>query len=130
MENVDIVGDSVHVIRVREGDDLDPAKRRCVEAIGMSGEGLGFPPSENMVEFPDDDPLESGEPLASPRVSGDDSESYSQHDLKSTLLSNEVQEKYVRNVAKLKKELADLNLDDNLWHLQSYDENRVAMVKL
>jgi hypothetical protein len=50
--------------------------------------------------------------------------------LKSTLLYNEVQEKYVRNAAKLKRELADLNLDDNLWHLRSYDENGVAVVKL
>ena len=70
-----------------------------------------------MVEFPDDDPLESWEPLASSKISGNDFESYSQHDLKSTLLSNEVQEKYVKSIAKLKRKLVDLNLDNNLWHL-------------
>jgi hypothetical protein len=114
MEAVDTVGDSAHVIRIQEGDDLNLAIKRRFEAIGTSGESLGFPPSENMVEFPDDDPLESREPLASSRVSGDDFESYSQHHLKSTLLSNEVLEKYVKSATKLKRELADLNFVDNL----------------
>ena len=77
MEVVDIVGNSVHVIRIREGEDLDPMKRRHVEAIGTPGKGLGFLPSESMVEFPDDDPLESRQPLASSRVCSNDIESYS-----------------------------------------------------
>jgi hypothetical protein len=78
-EAVDTVRDSVNVIRIQEGDNLDPAKRSHVEAIGTSSKDLGFSESKNMVEFHDDDPLELGEPLASSRVSGDDSESYSQH---------------------------------------------------
>ena len=81
MEAVDTVGDSINVTRIREGDDLDPSKRRCVEAIGTSSKDLGFPESENIVEFPNDDPLEFGEPLASSRISSNsnDSKSYFEH---------------------------------------------------
>jgi hypothetical protein len=130
MEDVDTIGTSVYVIRRDEGEEHDRAKRRRVEATGTSEDGLLFGVPDDMPQFPDNDPLDSVEPIASSRVSGTDVDDFAQHDMQSLLLSKEFQEKYLRSAAKLKKELHAMDLDDTLWNLRSWDENGVPVVKL
>jgi hypothetical protein len=123
MEGVDTIGEFVY-----EGEDH--AKRRRIEATGTLRDGLEFGVAEDEREDLHDDLLDFAEPPASSRVSGSDVDDYSQHDMQSLLLSKEVQEKYLRSAAKLKKELQNLNLDDTLWNLRSWDKNGVVVVKL
>ena len=67
--------------------------------------GLGFGVAKDELEDPHDDLLDFVEPPTYSRVSSFDVDDYFQHDMQSLLLSKEVQEKYLRSAANLKKEL-------------------------
>lgn len=130
MEGVDTVGDSVYVIQARHGDEHDRAKRMRLHVGGDVPEEVAA--TEEVNHSPDFHPIDSGEADPSSRVTTilDYVDQFSGHDFKSVLLSKEVQDKYVRAASKLRKELADLNLQDNLWHLRSWDDGEVSVVKL
>jgi hypothetical protein len=63
----------------------------------------------------------------SSRVSNQETDEAEDH-LRSTIISTDVIDKYKDGVAKLKSELAALDLEDHLWHLESYDFNGVGVV--
>jgi hypothetical protein len=50
--------------------------------------------------------------------------------LKAVLLPKEVEEKSMKTAEKLRKILIQIDLQDHLWHLRSWDDNGVPMVKL
>ena len=130
MEGIDTIGEFVYVIQRHKGNDDNRAKHRRIEVTGTSEDGLGFRVAEDECEDPHDDLLDFVEPLALSQVSCSNVDDYSWHDMQSLLLSKEVQEKYLRSTPKLKKELQNLDLDNTLWNLRSWDKNRTAMVKL
>ncbi len=51
-------------------------------------------------------------------------------DLKSILIPQEIMEKYLVVVEKLKNELTRISFDDHLWSLKSWDQNDIVIVKL
>jgi hypothetical protein len=66
-------------------------------------------------------------PTRSSRVSNQETDEAEDH-LLSTIISTDWIDKYKDGVAKLKSELAALDLEDHLWHLESYDFNGVGVV--
>jgi hypothetical protein len=50
--------------------------------------------------------------------------------LKFILIPQEIMEKYLVVVEKLKNELTGISLDDHLWSLKSWDQNDIVIVKL
>jgi hypothetical protein len=70
------------------------------------------------------------EPPTISRINGENVQDVNHNDLKSVLLAKEVEVKYVRKGDKLRKELEQLNLNNYLWHLKSWDDKDIPIVKL
>lgn len=141
-EGMNTVGERVYVIPAEPvGDEGLAKRRRTNDGSWREGEGfrdgdelLGFCPPVEEAELPDhsDAPADPTTSSLSPpcAASPDGTEPYSASNLESTQVSDEVMEKFKSQVLKLQKELLEMDFDDHLWHLKSYDQNDVGVVKL
>lgn len=129
-EKFNTVGEEVIVIPRIDGQ-LDSRKRRRAGEMGRSivSDSEVFPAPlalENEATFNDDEDLT--QPADSARVGDDDHHAAPNH-LRSQLITPEIMKRYQHHVEKLKKELAAVALDDNIWYLKSWDQNGVGIVK-
>jgi hypothetical protein len=130
-EKLDTIGTCVYVKRVSKDLEADRSKRRLVEAIGTSGVAPDVDHAPAIV--PDVVEIEAAdlsEPPTISRINGENVQDVNHNDLKSVLLAKEVEVKYVRKGDKLRKELEQLNLNNYLWHLKSWDDKDIPIVKL
>ena len=128
MEKLNPIEINMYVIRCSDvGSELE--KRTFEESFGDTlNVDLGF--TVGVEEPAVIEALFDYVPLPeSSRVSGSDVEIY-EFDLQSLLVLQEVINKYKMCHARLKKELMLILLDDHVWALKSFDNNKVGIVKL
>ena len=131
MERVDTISSSIYVVKITEDGNADRRKRRRVERASTSPEDIQFQETteaiSTLVEFP---PLPDNEALPESRVSVPDIADSFSHNMKSVLLPKEVEAKYLTKAEKMKKELVQIDLQDHVWHLKSWNKKDIPVVKL
>jgi hypothetical protein len=105
-----------------------------MEAIGISSDAPNVDHIPAIIsDIVEIEVTNLSEPPATSRINGGDVHDVNHNDLKSVLLVKEVEVKYVKkgdNLDKLRKELEQLDLNNHLWHLKSWDDKDVPVVKL
>ena len=135
LERLNVFSKEVYVIRVAECEG-DGNKRRRL------GDGLFTASTVEAAPIVEAAPALSNEvggvgvdesllPVGSSRVSGGaDSDEVDGNHLKSTLLPNEVMDRYLERAKKLRAELKKVAMSDHDWWLKTFDLNGGGVVKL
>ena len=135
LERLNVFSKEVYVIRVAECEG-DGNKRRRL------GDGLFTASTVEAAPIVKAAPALSNEvggvgvdesllPVGSSRVSGGaDSDEVDGNHLKSTLLPNEVMDRYLERAKKLRAELKKVAMSDHDWWLKTFDLNGGGVVKL
>jgi hypothetical protein len=77
----------------------------------------------------DNDEIDALQPGSSSRIFGDE-EVVPVSPLQSKKLPKEILLKYQHHEEKLRREVVAISLNDNLWHLKSWNANGMAIVKI
>jgi hypothetical protein len=134
LERLNVFSKEVYVIRVAESEGDGNKRRRLGDGVFTApiveaAPALSAPALSNEVGCVGVDP--SLLPVGSSRVSeGADSAEVDGNHLKSTLLPNEVMDRYLERAKKLRAELKKVAMSDHDWWLKTFDLNGGGVVKL
>jgi hypothetical protein len=130
-ERFNAVGEEIIVI-CKVGVHPDVSKRRKISVDHGVDQNSEFG-AEDVEEIPGsndgDGDAELLQPGSSSRV-GDEEETPPKTHLESQIVPKEIIQKYLQTEEKLRRELATVSLDDNIWYLKSWDANGLGMVKI
>lgn len=135
LERLNKLPSEVLIVRQAEGVE-EGAKRRRVEDAnfnidwnsGTDNGDVGGQASTEPLSTADTNPAASSRVSVSAGIEGDDTGSEPM--LQSVLISKEVLGWYQSGEEKLRKDLANVSLEDHIWHLKTWDQHKVAVVKL
>ena len=138
LERLNGFSKEVHVIRVTEGQLQGNKRRRLGDGLFTATtieaapalENKGYTPAlENERRGVGMDPTVL--PVGSSRVTGSaDSAEVDDNPLKSTLLPNDVMDRYLAGTKKLRAKLKKVAMSDHNWWLKTFDMNGNKVVKL